>query len=185
MPNLRHSLSTINPHKALTDSKAKTGRTIDLLYLDACLMGMWEVAHEVHNEVNYLLASESWSWTSFAYGAHLAAIANSRPTADVGAAWISNEAAVMAPIDHAYTYSLLDLSQMPTLTNRIDVLAQQLEPLAQSAEGKAQIRAAFAASDCFDSNGDTLINRKAPDVGKGIDTYCDLCQLCGAGYPLG
>jgi len=174
-----NSLSTLDLHQALSDAKSKTGRTLDLLYLDACLMGMWEVAHEVRNEVNYLLASESWSWTSFAYDAHLAAITNARPIEAIGQEWISNEAAVLKPVNHAYTYSLLDLTQMPTLTASIDTLAQQLEPLAAPPEGKARIRTAFESSDCFDSNADALINRKEATTGKGIDNYCDLASFVG------
>ncbi len=169
-----NSLSTLDLHQALADAKSKTDRTIDLLYLDACLMGMWEVGHQVQSEVHYLLASESWSWTSFAYAAHLAAVTNDRSIEQIGAAWISNEAAVLAPVNHAYTFSLLDLTQMPTLTASIDGLAQQLELLVQSEAGKANLRNAFKNSDCFDSNADALINRTDPALGDGIDNYCDL-----------
>ncbi len=174
-----NSLSTLDLHNALLDAKAKTGRTIDMLYLDACLMGMWEVADQIHGEVNYLLASESWSWTSFAYDAHLLAVTDARSTEQIGAQWMANEAAVLRPINHAYTYSLLDLTQMPTMSVRIDQLAQHLEPLAKTPEGKTEIRTAFAASDCFDSNADALINLSDPALGKGIDSYCDLSSFAG------
>jgi hypothetical protein len=140
-------------------------------------MGMWEVAHEVRNEVNYLLFSESWSWTSFAYDAHLSAVKNALTIDQIGAQWIENEAAILNPINHAYTYSLLNLSQMPTVTTSIDSLALQLDPLARSDEGKARIRSAFEASDCFDSNADALINRDDPSLGEGIDNYCDLASF--------
>lgn len=174
-----NSLSTLDLHQALSDAKSKTGRTIDLLYLDACLMGMAEVAYEVRDEVTYLLTSESWSWTSFAYDAHLAAITNAQPTEAIGKAWISNEVAVLQPYQYAYTYALLDLTQTTTLTTSIDAFAQLLEPLVEPQVGKDKVQTAFAQSDCFDSNGDALIDRKAPAKGKGMDNYCDLASFVG------
>jgi hypothetical protein len=172
-----NSLSTLDLRQALNDAKTKTGRMIDLLYLDACLMGMWEVAHEVRNEVNYLLASQSWSWTSFAYDAHLGTVKSMLSIEQIGAQWISNEEAILKPINHAYTYSLLDLTQLPTVTASIDTLAQQLYPLTQTTEDKSRIRTAFESSDCFDSNADALINRTDPTTGNGVDNYCDLASF--------
>ena len=167
------SLSTLDLHKALSDAVTKSGRKIDLLYLDACLMGMWEVAYEVRNEVNYLLASESWSWTSFAYDAHLLGIHNTQSTAEMGQAWLKNEQAILDHDHYPFTYSLLDLTQMPTVTTGIDTLAQQLTPLAATADGKLKLHSAFAASVCFDGNADHIINLNNPSAGK-LDNYCDL-----------
>lgn len=173
-----NSLSTLDLRQALSQAMDGTGRKIDLLYLDACLMGMWEVAAEVQTNVHYLLASESWSWTSFAYADHLRAVTPDASLEEIGAAWIRHEVAILQPIHHAYTYSLLDLTQVPTVTTSIDQLARQLEPLAPPTNaGHEQIRTAFAASDCFDSNGDALINRTDPALGKGIDNYCDLASF--------
>ncbi len=172
------SLSTLALHQALRDAVAKSGRKIDLLYLDACLMGMWEVAYEVHNEVNYLLASESWSWTSFAYDQHLLGIHNTQSTAQIGQAWLQNEAAILRRDHYPFTYSLIDMTQMTTTTSSIDALAQSLTTVAATADGKSKLQSAFAASDCFDSNADHMINLSNPSIGK-LDNYCDLQSFAG------
>lgn len=167
------SLSTLDLHKALSDAVTKTGRKIDLLYLDACLMGMWEVAYEVHNEVDYLLTSESWTWAAFAYDAHLLDIRNTQSVAEIGQAWLNDKKTQIDQAHYPFTYSLLDLTQMSILTPTIDALAQQLTPLAATVEGKIKLHSAFIESACFDSNADHIINLTNPSVGK-LDNYCDL-----------
>ncbi len=170
-----NSLSTLDLSQALSDTVVSTGRKIDLLYLDACLMGMWEVAHELKGSVNYLLASESWSWTSFAYNQHLGGILEGQSAAEIGAQWIENEAAILRRDIYPFTYSLLDLAQISTLTSSIDMLALDLKTALSTTMGsKEKIRNAFAASACFDSNADAIINRSDVNAGKGIDNYCDL-----------
>jgi len=167
------SLSTLDLRQALSDTVAITGHKIDLLYLDACLMGMWEVAHEVRNEVNYLLASESWTWTAFAYDAHLLGIRNTQSTAEIGQTWLQDKKTQIDQAHYPFTYSLLDLTQLPTVTTSIDALAQQLTPLAASAAGKLKLHSAFTTSACFDGNADHIINLSNPSAGK-LDNYCDL-----------
>jgi hypothetical protein len=48
-----NSLSTIDLRLALEAAFAATSRKIDLLYLDACLIGMWEVANEIKDQVHF------------------------------------------------------------------------------------------------------------------------------------
>jgi hypothetical protein len=42
------------------------GRNFEILHLDACLMQMIEINHEVHSDCDYVIASENegWTWTS-------------------------------------------------------------------------------------------------------------------------
>ena len=44
--------------KAMEDAKDKTGRKIDIVGFDACLMGQSEVAYELKDVANYMVASE-------------------------------------------------------------------------------------------------------------------------------
>jgi hypothetical protein len=175
-----NSLSTLDLRQALDDAYEITGRKIDLLYLDACLMGMWEVAHELTDRVDFLLVSQSWSWTAFPYHEHLTAVRNSQSIRAIGRQWTAHEAARMARDRFPYTYSLIDLARLPPLTVAIDNLAQELLPVVTTPTGKEGVRAAFEAGGCFDSNGDRLINLSDPGLGDGIDNYCDLHTLAGA-----
>lgn len=164
-------LSTRDLGFALADAHQQTGRKIDLLYLDACLMGMWEVAYEVKESVNYLLASESWSWTSFAYDAHLQDLQNSPSIPEIGQRWMENERAILAGDGYAFTYSLLDLSQAETVRTAIDALVNALDP-----NDKSIADALLSGDDddeeiCFDSDWNSSIDE--------ADNYCDLYAFAG------
>ncbi len=56
--NIRNALATL-----FSSSQEK----IDVLHLDACLMGMFELAYEFRQYANYLVASENLGWSVFAY----------------------------------------------------------------------------------------------------------------------
>jgi hypothetical protein len=168
-----NSLSTIDLGNALQVVHQQTGRKIDLLYLDACLMGMWEVAYEVRESVHYLLASESWSWTSFAYEAHLRNLDNEQPVEEIGKRWIQHEIPELA--GYPFTYSLIDLSQIDAVADAVLALGIALKSTLPG--DQEQIRQAFRLSACFDSNIDYEINQTDPNQGKGTDTYCDLSSF--------
>lgn len=170
------SLSTLELQKALQGAVQNGKRKIDLLYLDACLMGMWEVAHEVRQEVNYLLASESWDWTSFAYDANLAGVTSTQDAAQIGEAWLRNEAAVLRADGYPFTFSLIDTAPLTTTAAAIDTLGQVLSTTVTAVDGKVKVHDAFVASECFDSNADHKINRNQPSAGP-IDNYCDLASF--------
>ena len=162
-----NSLSTPGLGKALRQVFQVTNRKIDLLYLDACLMGMWEVAYEIQDSVRYLLASESWSWTSFTYDAHLRRIRSGQDAVQIGQMWMENEADLLRRDNYPFTLGLVDLNQMRPLREKIDTLAAAL--VADLTANKARIKEAFLASDCFDSNQNHVLDDR--------DTYCDLLSF--------
>ena len=164
-----HALSTIDLGTALADVLDKTGRRINLLYLDACLMGMWEVAHQLAPTVDYLLASESWSWTSFEYHKHLAAVKQGKSIEDIGTAWIENEKAFLDGYRPPYTYSLLDLTQLDPLSESIHSLATTLKDSLPNS--KAIMAEVFTQTDRFDSTQDKSF------VIDGKDNYADIGHL--------
>jgi len=51
--------------KALRDAEKKTGRRLSILGMDACLMGMVEVAYQVHEYADYIVGSQE---VELAYG---------------------------------------------------------------------------------------------------------------------
>jgi uncharacterized repeat protein (TIGR01451 family) len=169
--NPNSSLSTRDLGLALRASKAETGRQIDLLYLDACLMAMSEVAYEIHDSVDYLLASENWSWTSFRYDKHLV-VNDTLDIAQIGGIWIENEADELhgdgtTRVNYPFTYSLLDLRSMNLLLEKENALVTVLkQSLSNAAGSKTLLQNAFAHTECFDSNQDYVINTD--------DYYCDL-----------
>ncbi|MEZ4679215.1 MAG: clostripain-related cysteine peptidase [Caldilineaceae bacterium] len=89
------SLSTKALGEALRQVKAITGRSIDLLYLDACSMAMVEVAYEVRDSVNFLLASENTKWATFPYDELLPAVAGGLDAKTLGERWLDTETALL------------------------------------------------------------------------------------------
>lgn len=172
--NAQSALSTAQLGLALDEVVATTGKTIDLLYLDACLMSMSEVVYEVGNAVDYLLASESISWTSFRYDLHLSWGTAPADPVEIGRRWIENERtelAVESDIKYPYTYALLNLTnenaqELLRLENKLARTLIAGLSGDEAADTRERISDAVEETDCFDSNQDHIIDQN--------DYYCDL-----------
>ncbi len=152
----------------------ETGKTkYGLLYLDACLMAAAEVAYEVRDSVEYVLASESWSWTTRSYQYHIADIDGVRGPREIGQHWLKNEAHNLRRDDYPFTFSLIDTSEMDALLGAENDLAAAL--ITALPTKKAQIETAFKDSDCFDSNQNGMIEHD--DTLGWADNYCDLATF--------
>ncbi len=164
------SLSTRALGEAVQQVKAVTGRGIDLLYLDACSMAMAEVAYEVHESVDYLLASENTKWATFPYDQLLPYVAEGLDAATLGSRWLDTEAALLNRVpDIDYTFSLLSLAGMTNVMTATTLLADTLAPLLPAR--LSELDQTLAATAFFDSNYDGLIDE--------TDNYIDLFDLAG------
>jgi hypothetical protein len=161
------SLSTNDLGYALKLSTEATGQRIGLLFLDACLMSMVEVAYEVRNYVDYLLASENWTWTVHSYRAHIEAVDGTRNARTLGKAWMENDASALEEDEYPFTYALSDLSQIESVLRELNTLSDALLPLVSSDRDKFE--AAFEASACFETDGNGTIDE--------YDNYCDLASF--------
>jgi len=117
LPELSQALNAVMlPHK------------IDLLYFDACLMGMVEVAYQIRDYVDVMVASEEVSYAGQPYDYYLGNLtANpSMSPGDLANVIVSNF------IDFTSAYSLpttmagVDLSQISNLKTAVDSFAQKL-----------------------------------------------------------
>lgn len=170
------SLSTRALGQALTWANQQTGRMIDLFYLDGCSMGMAEVAYEVRSGARYLFASPNIDWASFNYNALLPEVATATGRT-LGERWLQIEAAEFrANPGHPFTLALLDLGQMGGVATAASALADSLRALVPTQQ--AQLLAAFAATDRFDSDYDGDLDT--------LDAYSDLPAFVGQvkqGFP--
>lgn len=133
--------------EALHVGTAQGQRKIDVLHLDACLMGMVEVGYEVYPYADYLITSQNLAWAAFKYDAYAQALAT------VGT---PREFAVrVAEIyhqqfhGHPYTISVWDLQLLPEVTQAVDGLAQAL--LDNLEAHRPALDTALAAVQRFDS----------------------------------
>ena len=165
------SLST----KATGQALAGLGH-FDVLFLDACLMGMIETATEVQPYADYLVAGENLLWSRLPYERYLAPSVLTPTTDPHGLA----QAIVQyynepKPADEPFTIAALDLRQLPKLVGEVDNLAQQLlaglnaEPTAETYE--AYIRAAYEddTTQKFDYDSSFSLDK--------TDAYVDLADL--------
>ncbi|MEM7133911.1 MAG: clostripain-related cysteine peptidase [Chloroflexota bacterium] len=174
------ALSTVDLADAIRWGVEATDRDkIDLLYLDACLMAMSEVAYELRDHVDYLLASQSWSWTSFGYDEHIEVLNDNLTTEEIGKAWLLNEATTVGKHEYPYTYSLVNLNDMETVLDAEDQLAEALIEVLP--DDKEKIDAAFQATSCVDSDQDGFIEHGEAALSEDEnqntpwdDNYCDL-----------
>jgi len=164
------SLSTRALGDALQQVKKLTGKGIDLLYLDACSMAMAEVAYEVHDSVDYLLASENTKWATFPYDRLLPYVAEGLDAQTLGERWLATEVAVLSRVPNIdYTFSLLSLNGMTNVLTSTNALVNALQPLLP--EQLVAIHEALGATAFFDSNYDGIVDQS--------DTYLDLYDLAG------
>ncbi len=162
------SLSTHALGVALQNIKETYGK-IDLLYLDACSMGMAEVAYELRNSAKYLLASPNIAWATFPYDQLLAEVAPEVDGKTIGLRWLDVETKLLIDDPQTITpfvLSLIDLSQMDTLATFTHGLAEALQTLVSSVEGRQHIGEAYIKTDHYVANSDVHLDEN--------DGYSDL-----------
>ena len=119
MPELEDALSAIS---------AQIGENIDIVGMDACLMSMIEVAYQVKDYADILVASEeNEPGDGWPYDTILAQlISNSTMSSTQLAADIVDKYIFSYPYDNV-TQSAIDLSYLDTLTNQLSSLAETIK----------------------------------------------------------
>lgn len=164
------SFNTPELSRAFEWAYQQTGRQVDLLYLDACLMGAAPIAQGLHPSVKYLLASESLEYTGATpIQADIAAINNQLTPAQLGELWLQNGSNLLTPGGYPHTYSLIDLSQIQAVRTAQETLANLLIPTLP--DSKEKLAATWTTAGCFDSNGNNFIESQ--------DNLCDLRVWAG------
>lgn len=97
---------------------------IDLLHLDACLMGMAEVAYEIWPYADYMVASENLAWALFGYDQYVRAITSTTTPRDLARSVTD----IYHQSVHGYphTISALDLAEVGPLVGKVDNLSTAL-----------------------------------------------------------
>ncbi|MEM7538008.1 MAG: Ig-like domain-containing protein [Chloroflexota bacterium] len=162
------SISTEALGDALQEVHEITGKKIDLLYLEACSMGAFEVAYEVQEYADSLLVSQSLAWSGAPYDQYMTEIDGAKTGQQIGERWLDIHANSLDLDGYPYTLSLIDLSQMDTVAQAVDVLGNALsdELSANGETARTQFKAARDNTTCYESNYDGFINEN--------DSSCDL-----------
>jgi clostripain len=138
--------------KAIADAEAITGKKIDIVGFDACLMAEHEVAHELKNNANILLSSEEseagpgWTYNPMLGGKTMnEAIQQMKMMKIEGTPEEFAKIVVDVNKDHNHdisTFSAIDLRKLDTLTTATDKLAEAIIASKDKTAIKTAIRSA-------------------------------------------
>ena len=151
MPELEDALSAIS---------AQMGKNIDIVGMDACLMAMTEVAYQIKDHANILVASEeNEPGDGWPYDTILAQLAaNPTMSSKQLAVDIVNKYIYSYPSNEV-THSAIDLSYMDTLSSQVSDLAETI------------------MSDTLTPK-DVYINTAYSSQYYGDPDFIDLCDFC-------
>jgi photosystem II stability/assembly factor-like uncharacterized protein len=126
---------------------------IDIVFYDACLMGMVEEAYEIRRGARYFIASENETWSSFPYDKYLAGIETRTPRTQV--AWMVDQYD-KSLVGYPRTLSAMDLQRTDDLSAALDKLAIALFDATPAYS--PLITSTYLAAQKFDYNADLLIS---------------------------
>jgi hypothetical protein len=143
--------------KAVADAEKITGKKIDILGFDACLMAEAEVAHELKNNANILLASEEseggpgWTYDSMLGGKTIGSALEQMRLMKLDAS-PEQFAKIVVDVNKQHnrdipTFSAIDLTKMDGLTAATNTLAEAII----ASGDKAAIKTAIKSSEAYGS----------------------------------
>lgn len=154
-------LSTHETGEALRVLSDDGENPFDIVFYDACLMGMLEEVYEVRNYTNYLIASENVAWATFPYDYYINAITHSIQPSEL-AIQIANGYIQSLPPSYAGTVSVYDLDQASNIAAQTNALANAMIQEQENPIVRGQIGDAYLSSQKvdYDSDGQILPERE-------------------------
>ncbi|MEZ4728299.1 MAG: clostripain-related cysteine peptidase [Caldilineaceae bacterium] len=143
---------------------------IDILHLDSCSMALLEVAYQLRNKVQYLIASQYLGWSFFAYGDYARYAGDYPEPAGLARQIVQRYGALAANHQVPTTLSVLDLRRIEPVKNGLDALAVRLKACVGnddlSRHRHQQLESIRRQSQQFDSN--------VSYTNDELDAYVDL-----------
>jgi len=143
--------------KAIADAEKITGKKIDIIGFDACLMAETEIAHELKDKANILLASEEseggpgWTYDSMLGGKTMGEALEQMRLMKLDAT-PEQFAKIVVDVNKNHnrdipTFSAVDLTKMDGLTSATNTLAEAII----ASGDKAAIKTAIKSSEAYGS----------------------------------
>ena len=152
-------------------------RPIDLLHLDACLLGTLEIAHQLRGMVRFLVVSEGLAWSAFSYERYRAAIGTHTTPADLARAVVDAYAARVSEVRLGeeplpYTIAALDMARVDGLTSAANAFAVEAQRFALAdPENRARLARLRDQAQFIDANADLALSSD--------ETFLDLGDWAG------
>ena len=163
-------LSTGEMRRAFCSMTREGTEKIDVVFYDACLMGMIEEVYAIKDYANYFVGSENEAWGSMPYGQYIDSVTSSTQPQQLAIDVVNDYTASLPLTGHPYTMSAVDLAAINDVTLAIDSLARAMINGLNSAETALQLKDAYLLSQKFDYNSDYKLEGE-------IDGYVDLYHL--------
>ncbi|WP_163998466.1 clostripain-related cysteine peptidase [Pyxidicoccus caerfyrddinensis] len=146
----RDFLDNMELKRVLLEVKKATGRRIDLVGFDACLMNMIELAYELRSTTDFVVGSEETEpGDGWPYDVILKELVQNpkMTTRELGSVIVQRY--VESYPGEAVTQSLLDLRKSPSVAEAVDELAAVLLKLIKKPEGKLAVQQAMKDTQAF------------------------------------
>ena len=176
-----HQLMTVHGvGTALSIGTSNGSNKLDIVFADACLMGMIEDGYQIRDYANYYVASENpianIPWGTHPFEGILHGINASTTPSDLAHSIVSEfayyfETETFGILRIGYTFSTVDLTKISPLAIAVGNMGNAISDALKADENfyKAEITNARNNTQKFDSNGDKKIDNS--------DEYLDLADL--------
>jgi hypothetical protein len=166
------SLSTHNTGQILAD------HPVDVLFFDACLMGMVESAYEIAPYASYFVAGQNLTWSRLPYATYLKpGVLTAKTSPRDLAARIVEHYNQPTPSTEPFTISAIDTAKLENVVTNTNILAEQLLvalpdsplPVALNDPVRMALTRAYTATQKFDYDSSYTIDP--------TDGYVDLADF--------
>lgn len=163
-------LSTAEMRRAFCSITLEGSEKMDVVFYDACLMGMIEEVYAIKDYVSYFIGSENEAWGSTPYDQYIHSITSSTQPRELAVDIVNDYTASLPLTGHPSTISAVDLTAINEVSLAVDDLARAMINDLTSAETVLQIKDAYLSAQKFDYDSDFRLERDT-------DGYVDLYHL--------
>ncbi|MFQ5814495.1 MAG: clostripain-related cysteine peptidase, partial [Anaerolineae bacterium] len=163
-------LSTAEMSRAFNSITREGSEKMDVVFYDACLMGMIEEAYEIKEYVNYFIGSENEAWGSMPYDQYINSITSSTEPRELAVGIVNDYTASLPLTGHPSTMSAVDLAAINEVSLAVDSLAQTMIDGLSLPETVLQIQDAYLLAQKFDYDSNFRLQEET-------DGYVDLYHL--------
>jgi sugar lactone lactonase YvrE len=172
-PNRTERLTNAELREALIQITDNGSDPLDILHLDACLMGLIEPVYELQGQANYVIASEYLSWSLFAYDSYVKTVGPATEAKTLATSIANEYASQISELNRPATISVYEMQRMDAVISAMRNFASALQRyVLLAASNRDQINALRNQVQKLDSSGDVTIT--AQDTYVDIDHFAEL-----------
>lgn len=154
---------------------------IDIVHLDACSLNLFEVAYELRERSEVVIASQYLAWDFFAYDRYVNAFTPQTTAQTASQTIVRNYAELAREYEVPFTISAMNVRRVEPTAQAIDDLATKLRTHINNEQiDPEQMSAIWQSTRKFESNGDWINNEE--------DWYIDLVhwteQISQTDFPV-